>query len=85
MGFTVSKKVGKAHVRNLVKRRLRHLLRHRKEAFARRDLVVVAREDAARASFAALERSVDEALRRLDENERKGPPARRGRGPRRAR
>jgi ribonuclease P protein component len=74
VGLTVSKKVGRAHVRNLVKRRLRHLLRHRKDAFARRDLVVVARERAAEISFAELERELDNALHRLAENEAKGPP-----------
>jgi ribonuclease P protein component len=81
VGFTVGKKVGRAHVRNLVKRRLRHLMRHRKDAFARRDLVLIAREPSAMIDFDALSRSLDEALRRLDENEKRGPPP--GRGKRR--
>jgi len=74
VGFTVSKKVGNAVVRNLVKRRLRDLLRHRRASFERRDLVIVAREKAAHLSLEELARALDEALARLDINEAKGPP-----------
>ena len=41
-GLTVSKKVGKAVTRNLIKRRLRHILREHKALFVDFDVVVVA-------------------------------------------
>jgi ribonuclease P protein component len=77
VGFTVPKKVGKAHVRNLVKRRLRHLMRLRKQAFEGRDLILIAREPAAALSFAALESELDKVLARLEENARRPRPPRR--------
>ena len=80
VGFTVSKKVGNAVVRNRVKRRLRDLLRHRRESFADRDLVVVAREKAAHLSLEALGRALDEALARLAHKEADGRESGRQRG-----
>ena len=50
-GLVVSKKVGKAHSRNLIKRRLRHILRENKNTFSRRDLVVMALPQATMLSF----------------------------------
>lgn len=79
VGLTVSKKVGNAVVRNRVKRRLRDLLRHRKHAFANRDLIVLAKDKAATRSHAELADDLDAALRRLVENEAKAPPPGRGR------
>lgn len=82
VGFTVPKKVGKAHERNLVKRRLRHLMRHQKERFAAHDVVVIAREGAAQLSFEALSAELDKALgRALEAAAKRGP--RRGGPPRR--
>ncbi len=54
VGFTVPKKVGAAHVRNKVKRRLRHIAREHQHLFGKQLLVVVARDSAAIASFAEL-------------------------------
>lgn len=74
VGFTVPKKVGKAHERNLVKRRLRYLLRHQKERFARHDLVVIAREGAAQLPFPELAAQLEKALSRALESAAKPRP-----------
>ncbi|MCW2844280.1 MAG: ribonuclease protein component [Nocardioides sp.] len=60
VGFVVSKAVGPAVVRNLVKRRLRHLARERTASLSPRDMLVV------RALPAAADASYDELARELD-------------------
>ena len=58
VGITVSKKLGKAHVRNRTRRRLREVYRlHEAELLPGTDMVVVARG-----------RSVDAAYRKLEED-----------------
>ncbi|MEU1421638.1 MULTISPECIES: ribonuclease P protein component [unclassified Kitasatospora] len=65
-GFVVSKAVGPAVVRNLVKRRLRHLVRDRLSGLPAGSLIVVrALPQAASASYQDLERDLDAALKRL--------------------
>ncbi|MFC5907509.1 ribonuclease P protein component [Streptacidiphilus monticola] len=65
-GFVVSKAVGKAVVRNRVKRRLRHLIGQRLSALPAGSLIVVrALPPAADAEYADLERDLDSALRKL--------------------
>ncbi|KJS54170.1 ribonuclease P protein component [Streptomyces rubellomurinus] len=65
-GFVVSKAVGPAVVRNLVKRRLRHLIRDRLSRLPAGSLIVVrALPPAASASYQDLERDLDAALKRL--------------------
>ena len=86
IGFVVSKKVdNRAVVRNLVKRRLRAILRQEKPRYARRaegsvDVVVAARAEAKDAAWAALREDVlatlQAALARLAEG-RQAPPTRR--------
>jgi ribonuclease P protein component len=86
VGFVVSKKVdNRAVVRNLVKRRLRSIVRHEKPLYARRaegavDVVVAARPEAKDAAFAALHADVvatlQAALARLADT-RTAPPRRR--------
>lgn len=52
IGFTVSKKLGKAHIRNRVRRRLREVYRLNEAAFQPGwDIVVVARSKAVDAPF----------------------------------
>ncbi|OGQ12043.1 MAG: ribonuclease P protein component [Deltaproteobacteria bacterium RBG_16_71_12] len=53
-GFTVSKKVGNAVVRNGVRRRLREIVRCRKQWLDARDLIVIVKPAAAGATSAAL-------------------------------
>jgi len=62
VGIVVSKKVGKAVVRNRVKRRLREILRRTHLPPA--ELMVVARPEAAEASFEELARDLYRALKR---------------------
>lgn len=69
VGFVVSKAVGNAVTRNLVKRRLRAIMYPRLERLGPDAMVVLrALPAAASADFAGLEKSVDRALRTfLDE------------------
>lgn len=58
VGITVSKKLGKAHVRNRTRRRLREIYRLHEEQFQPGwDIVVVARSKAVDADFQRLTRS----------------------------
>jgi ribonuclease P protein component len=69
-GFSVSKRVGKAVVRNRVKRRLREIMRMKKLSPGF-DMVIVARAAAAESSFVLLEGTVHNLLARagvLDES-----------------
>ncbi|MFI9270024.1 ribonuclease P protein component [Kitasatospora sp. NPDC052896] len=65
-GFVVSKAVGPAVVRNLVKRRLRHLVRDRLARLPAGSLIVVrALPPAGTAAYSDLAQDLDAALRRL--------------------
>ena len=56
VGFSVSKKVGNAVVRNRVKRRMREIVRKQLRRFSKGyDLVFIARKDAASAAYAESE------------------------------
>ena len=58
IGYTVSKKLGHAVVRNKVRRRLREIYRlHEEEFLSGRDLVVVARSRAVGVPYAKLEQA----------------------------
>ena len=58
VGITVSKKLGKAHIRNRVRRRLREVYRLNEERFQSGwDIVVVARSKAVDAEFSRLTKS----------------------------
>ena len=57
LGFTVTAKVGKAHTRNLVRRRLREIYRlHESGLRPGYDMVVVARPRAAQVEYKRLEK-----------------------------
>ncbi len=65
LGITVSRRVGKAVIRNRIKRRVRELLRLRYARIAPgQDLVFVVRPYAARANYRALEEAVESLLER---------------------
>ena len=56
LGLTVTSKVGKAHTRNLVRRRLREIYRLHESCLRRGcDMVIVARTRAAQVSYKRLE------------------------------
>ena len=58
VGITVSKKLGKAHIRNRIRRRLREVYRLNEEKFLPGwDIVLVARSKALDADFAAMTKS----------------------------
>ena len=58
VGITVGKKLGKAHIRNRVRRRLREVYRLHEEQFQSGwDIVVVARSKAVDAEFSRLTKS----------------------------
>lgn len=67
VGFTVSRKVGNAVVRNRVRRRLREIARLVIPVRARADLdyVLVGRQGALSRDFALLQQELVEALKRL--------------------
>lgn len=66
IGFTVSTKLGKAVVRNRVRRRLREIYRlHETEFLPGTELVVVARGRAVNVSYGQLERALLSACRKL--------------------
>ncbi|MBE3575231.1 MAG: ribonuclease P protein component [Firmicutes bacterium] len=70
VGITVSKKVGKAHARNLVKRRLREAIR-RFDLAPGYDLVVVAKPAASDAQYQDLVHALSDALGRAGVQQRK--------------
>jgi ribonuclease P protein component len=72
VGFTVSKKVGNAVARNFVKRRLREIARTHKALWQGRDLVIIAKPEAAFQELRALEADLLAALKKLEESAR-GP------------
>jgi ribonuclease P protein component len=67
VGFTVSRKVGNAVVRNRVRRRLREIARQviPDQASADLDYVLVGRQGAIKRDFAVLRLELIEALKRL--------------------
>lgn len=61
-GFVTSKKVGKAHDRNLVRRRLRDICHHQIDTFHHGDYIWVARPGSATVPYADLKVEVNQAL-----------------------
>ena len=65
VGITVSKKVGKAVVRNHWKRRLREIFRHDKDWFGPSlDVVIIAKRGRQEPTYRELRRDVKKAVRR---------------------
>jgi ribonuclease P protein component len=72
VGFTVTRKVGNAVVRNRIRRRLREALRAARplEVEADHDYVLMARQDALARSFAALVEDLRQAFRAVGRKDR---------------
>ncbi len=65
IGITVPKKVGAAHERNKIKRRVRHIFRHQQDLFTKRSLVIIAKPAANLVSFAELSGDIVSACARI--------------------
>lgn len=65
VGITVPKKVGAAHLRNKIKRRIRHIFRLQQDLFSGKSLVVIARSGASASQFCDLQADIIDACRRL--------------------
>jgi ribonuclease P protein component len=63
LGLAVSRKVGKSHERNHIKRRIREWFRHRRAGLAHVDIVVIARDGAAALGFADIAAELDDFSR----------------------
>lgn len=70
LGITVPKKVGPAHARNKIKRRIRHIFRHNKTLLLNKSLVIVAKEAASKALFSEL---TDDIMRACQKFNQKNP------------
>ncbi|CAM2771845.1 ribonuclease P protein component [Helicobacter burdigaliensis] len=65
VGFSVSKKIGNAVCRNLVKRRFRHLYRESLPLLKKGDMILLAKAGIAQVSFQALKMDYQKAINRL--------------------
>jgi len=75
-GITVTKRIGGAVERNRIKRRFREALRLTPDLPARagRDYVIVAKAEALKSDFQALQAELSNAIRKIDRPERPRPP-----------
>jgi len=74
IGFSVSKKVGCAVIRNLTKRRLRECIRPQLPELKSGLYVIVAHPSAAERTYAQLQRSLDALLHKLALHRGEQPP-----------
>jgi len=69
IGFSVSKKIGKAVMRNKIKRRLREVCRLNESIFPiGLDLIIVARVRIKNASYSIIEKSLLDSIRKIGKN-----------------
>ncbi|WP_199616894.1 ribonuclease P protein component [Paenibacillus alkalitolerans] len=65
LGISVSKKIGNAVVRNMMRRRLKEIVRHMEERIAKRvDIVLIVRKPAVELQHPELKRSVQHVFKR---------------------
>lgn len=69
VGFTATKKLGKAHIRNFVKRRLRVIARNllRQHGLSGINYIFIGRHNTAELDFAYLQRKADAALHDINQ------------------
>jgi ribonuclease P protein component len=72
VGITVPKKVGAAHIRNKIKRRIRHIFRLKPDLFLGKSLVIIARVGACVITFRDLESDIITACQRLKLDQKPG-------------
>lgn len=66
IGFSISKKVGKAVIRNKIKRRLREICRLNENSFPQGlDIIIVARVRVNKVSYAIIEKSVLDLIKKI--------------------
>jgi ribonuclease P protein component len=70
-GLSVSKKVGGAVVRNLIKRRLRFFMRHHKDYCANRHLVIIAKKEITQMSMPELADALHRSFQSLAKRQKK--------------
>lgn len=58
IGLSISKKIGKAHIRNLLKRRIRAIIYENHTLFKSHALIVVARKDITTSDFHSLQKNL---------------------------
>lgn len=64
IGFSVSKKVGKAWKRNIIKRRLREILRKNENVLSLNyDIIIIVRQTLKNADYISMEKSLKHALK----------------------
>ena len=66
IGFTVTKRIGKANIRNLIKRRLRHISRENFVCWKNYQIVILARPYSAKATFVELKSNFLYALNQIN-------------------
>lgn len=65
LGISVSKRLGKAHKRNEIKRYIREVFKTRKDSVKNYDLIVIARDSIVDKSLAEYEKSIDHILKKV--------------------
>ena len=70
IGITVPKKVGAAHVRNKIKRRIRHIFRLKQSLFFEKNIVIIARSSSSSAAFLELRDDITGVCARLRHEKR---------------
>ena len=70
VGITVPKKVGAAHIRNKIKRRIRHIFRLKQDLFLGKSLVIIARAGASVVAFRDLNIDIIDACQKLKSDQK---------------
>ena len=66
VGFSISKKIGNAVVRNKIKRRLREIIRIKENLKKGYDIIIIARKPVIRLDYKGMERDIDKLFKRAN-------------------